>query len=137
MVLHYPGVNVGRGKDDTFFALCDGVVEFKGAKHVVNVKLLLRHKFSGTSPYYSRSFGTPCRGILRVPFTVSNLFPNLFLDTNLASNIFFLLYFTPGGGHIMRAKHALCVVVEQLVFLRSAMSCFLHTQFRGSRVTES
>lgn len=33
-----PGVNVGRGKDDTLFALCDGVVEFKkGAKHVVNV----------------------------------------------------------------------------------------------------
>ena len=33
-----PGVNVGRGKDATLFALCDGVVEFKkGAKHVVNV----------------------------------------------------------------------------------------------------
>ena len=33
-----PGENVGRGKDDTLFALCDGVVEFKkGAKHVVNV----------------------------------------------------------------------------------------------------
>lgn len=33
-----PGANVGRGKDDTLFALCDGVVEFKkGAKHVVNV----------------------------------------------------------------------------------------------------
>ena len=33
-----PGVNVGRVKDDTLFALCDGVVEFKkGAKHVVNV----------------------------------------------------------------------------------------------------
>ena len=29
---------IGRGKDDTLFALCDGVVEFKkGAKHVVNV----------------------------------------------------------------------------------------------------
>ena len=33
-----PAVNVGRGKDDTLFALVDGVVEFKqGVKHVVNV----------------------------------------------------------------------------------------------------
>lgn len=33
-----PGVNVGRGKDDTLFALVDGVVEFKqGVKHIVNV----------------------------------------------------------------------------------------------------
>ena len=33
-----PGGNVGRGKDDTLFALVDGVVEFKqGVKHVVNV----------------------------------------------------------------------------------------------------
>lgn len=33
-----PGINVGRGKDDTLFALVDGVVEFKqGVKHVVNV----------------------------------------------------------------------------------------------------
>ena len=33
-----PGVNVGRGKDDTLVALIDGVVEFKqGVKHVVNV----------------------------------------------------------------------------------------------------
>ena len=33
-----PGVYVGRGKDDTLFALVDGVVEFKqGVKHVVNV----------------------------------------------------------------------------------------------------
>jgi large subunit ribosomal protein L27 len=33
-----PGVGVGRGKDDTLFALRDGVVQFvKGAKHVVNV----------------------------------------------------------------------------------------------------
>ena len=33
-----PGVNVGRGKDDTLFALVDGVVEFKQCvKHVVNV----------------------------------------------------------------------------------------------------
>ena len=33
-----PRVNVGRGKDDTLFALVDGVVEFKqGVKHVVNV----------------------------------------------------------------------------------------------------
>ena len=33
-----PGVNVGRGKDDSLFALVDGVVEFKqGVKHVVNV----------------------------------------------------------------------------------------------------
>ncbi len=25
----YPGINVGRGKDDTLFALTDGVVEFR------------------------------------------------------------------------------------------------------------
>ena len=34
-----PGDNVGRGKDDTLFALTDGVVEFvKGAKHKVHVR---------------------------------------------------------------------------------------------------
>ena len=34
-----PGENVGRGKDDTLFALTDGVVEFvKGAKHYVHVR---------------------------------------------------------------------------------------------------
>lgn len=34
----HPGVNVGRGKDDTLFALASGKVEFtKGAKHKVNV----------------------------------------------------------------------------------------------------
>jgi len=34
----YPGDNVGRGKDDTLFALTDGVVEFKkGKKHTVSV----------------------------------------------------------------------------------------------------
>ena len=34
-----PGDNVGRGKDDTLFALVDGVVEFtKGAKHRVHVR---------------------------------------------------------------------------------------------------
>jgi large subunit ribosomal protein L27 len=34
-----PGDNVGRGKDDTLFALADGVVEFtKGAKHYVHVR---------------------------------------------------------------------------------------------------
>ena len=33
-----PGANVGRGKDDTLFALCNGTVEFKkGAKHTVSV----------------------------------------------------------------------------------------------------
>lgn len=33
-----PGDNVGRGKDDTLFALADGTVQFvKGTKHVVNV----------------------------------------------------------------------------------------------------
>ena len=26
---HYPGKNVGMGKDHTLYALCDGVVEFK------------------------------------------------------------------------------------------------------------
>ena len=30
----HPGQNVGRGKDDTLFALCDGTVEFvKSASH--------------------------------------------------------------------------------------------------------
>ena len=34
----HPGENVGRGKDDTLFALCNGTVEFKkGAKHTVSV----------------------------------------------------------------------------------------------------
>ena len=34
----HPGENVGRGKDDTLFALCDGTLEFKqGAKRRVNV----------------------------------------------------------------------------------------------------
>ena len=33
------GENVGRGKDDTLFALTDGVVEFtKGDKHKVHVR---------------------------------------------------------------------------------------------------
>ncbi len=37
----HPGENVGRGKDDTLFALCEGVVEFtKGAKHRVHVRPL-------------------------------------------------------------------------------------------------
>lgn len=35
----HPGDNVGRGKDDTLFALCDGVVEFtKGDKRKVHVR---------------------------------------------------------------------------------------------------
>lgn len=34
-----PGENVGRGKDDTLFALKDGVVEFvKSSKHFVHVR---------------------------------------------------------------------------------------------------
>ena len=37
----HPGENVGRGKDDTLFALCEGTVEFtKGAKHKVHVRPL-------------------------------------------------------------------------------------------------
>lgn len=37
----HPGVNVGKGKDDTLFALVDGTVEFtKGDKHRVNVRPL-------------------------------------------------------------------------------------------------
>ena len=37
----HPGVNVGRGKDDTLFALVDGTVEFhKGIKHRVSVRPL-------------------------------------------------------------------------------------------------
>ncbi|MGI6106262.1 MAG: 50S ribosomal protein L27 [Raoultibacter sp.] len=35
----HPGDNVGRGKDDTLFALCDGIVEFtKGNKRKVHVR---------------------------------------------------------------------------------------------------
>ena len=38
---HPPGENVGRGKDDTLFALVDGTVEFhKGIKHRVSVRPL-------------------------------------------------------------------------------------------------
>jgi large subunit ribosomal protein L27 len=35
----HPGVNVGRGKDDTLFALAAGSVEFgaKGGRRVVNI----------------------------------------------------------------------------------------------------
>ena len=37
----HPGDNVGRGKDDTLFALVDGTVEFtKGVKHRVHVRPL-------------------------------------------------------------------------------------------------
>ena len=37
----HPGENVGRGKDDTLFALCDGKVEFtKGMKRKVHVRPL-------------------------------------------------------------------------------------------------
>ena len=31
-----PGVNVGKGKDDTLFAKCDGIVAFTGVR-VVNI----------------------------------------------------------------------------------------------------
>ena len=35
----HPGENVGRGKDDTLFALCDGTLEFtRGVKHRVHVR---------------------------------------------------------------------------------------------------
>ncbi len=35
----HPGQNVGRGKDDTLFALCEGTVEFtKGARRMVHVR---------------------------------------------------------------------------------------------------
>jgi len=35
----HPGENVGRGKDDTLFALCDGIVEFtKGNRRKVHVR---------------------------------------------------------------------------------------------------
>lgn len=29
---HLPGHNVGRGRDDTLFALADGIVQFRGRK---------------------------------------------------------------------------------------------------------
>lgn len=35
----HPGDNVGRGKDDTLFALCDGTLEFtRGMKRRVHVR---------------------------------------------------------------------------------------------------
>ncbi len=35
----HPGENVGRGKDDTLFAKCDGVVEYtKGLRRKVHVR---------------------------------------------------------------------------------------------------
>ena len=35
----HPGENVGRGKDDTLFALCDGTLEVtKGVKRKVHVR---------------------------------------------------------------------------------------------------
>ncbi len=34
----HPGINVGRGKDDTLFALCDGTLEFvNGVKRRIHV----------------------------------------------------------------------------------------------------
>ena len=37
----HPGENVGRGKDDTLFALCDGVVEYtQGARRKVHIRPL-------------------------------------------------------------------------------------------------
>ena len=37
----HPGENVGRGKDDTLFALCEGTLEFThGAKRKVHVRPL-------------------------------------------------------------------------------------------------
>ena len=35
----HPGENVGRGKDDTLFALCDGTLEFtRGVKRKIHVR---------------------------------------------------------------------------------------------------
>lgn len=35
----HPGENVGRGKDDTLFALCDGTLEFtRGVKRRIHVR---------------------------------------------------------------------------------------------------
>lgn len=30
---HHPGLNVGKGKDDTLYALTDGIVEFRKKKN--------------------------------------------------------------------------------------------------------
>ena len=35
-VIH-PGINVGKGKDDTLFALADGIVKFRGFSKEVDV----------------------------------------------------------------------------------------------------
>jgi len=39
--LHYPGLNVGIGKDHTLFALKDGIVEFKKVRNNKSVVNLL------------------------------------------------------------------------------------------------
>ena len=40
----HPGENVGRGKDDTLFALCEGTVEYTKA-HAARCMSVLRHKY--------------------------------------------------------------------------------------------
>ena len=73
-----PGENVGRGKDDTLFALTDGVVEFvKGAKHYVHVRTAHivtcraseRPRSGGASLCVPRSGRAGCQGFRR--FTAS------------------------------------------------------------------
>lgn len=36
----HPGLNVGRGKDDTLFALVDGYVRFEGPRHRRRVSVI-------------------------------------------------------------------------------------------------
>ena len=39
VIVRHPGENVGRGKDDTLFALCDGTLEFtRGVKRKIHVR---------------------------------------------------------------------------------------------------
>ena len=45
---HFPGENVGQGKDDTLYALADGIVHFhKGARNKSTVSVLSREAYAG------------------------------------------------------------------------------------------
>ena len=45
---HYPGKNVGMGKDHTLYALCDGIVEFKKKREGKSFVSILPVEAEGT-----------------------------------------------------------------------------------------
>ena len=59
----HPGVNVGRGGDDTLFALAAGAVEFgnKGGRKVVNIVVDALTSTRHTRLFGWASFGSPIR----------------------------------------------------------------------------